>query len=62
VTSSKKGQPEVPGYAPEFNSQVTAKSILGQGDSLFVAEYIYGKNLYRKKRHLKSCHKGEKAH
>jgi pyruvate-ferredoxin/flavodoxin oxidoreductase len=37
VTSAKKMQPAVPGDAPEFVRQVTAKIISGQGDSLPVS-------------------------
>jgi pyruvate-ferredoxin/flavodoxin oxidoreductase len=37
VTSTKKMQPAVPGDAPEFVKQVTAKIISGQGDSLPVS-------------------------
>jgi len=37
VTSAKKMQPSVPGDAPEFVRQVTAKIISGQGDSLPVS-------------------------
>jgi pyruvate-ferredoxin/flavodoxin oxidoreductase len=37
VTSTKKMQPAVPGEAPEFVRQVTAKIISGQGDSLPVS-------------------------
>ncbi len=37
VTSVKKRQPAVPGDAPEFVRQVTAKIISGQGDSLPVS-------------------------
>jgi pyruvate-ferredoxin/flavodoxin oxidoreductase len=37
VTSAKKMQPAVPGDAPEFVRQVTAKIISGQGDSLSVS-------------------------
>ena len=37
VTSAKKRQPPVPGDAPEFVRQVTARIISGQGDSLPVS-------------------------
>src|SRR5512136_1299633 len=37
VTSMKKRQPAVPGDAPDFVKQVTAKIISGQGDSLPVS-------------------------